>query len=112
MTNGRDLVDAAKRQKPDLVIVDISMPLLNGLDAGQEIKLALPDVKMIFLTVNDDPDLVLEAFQRGASVYWLKHCAVSELTNAIEHRGHWQSDSENLSELTVLPASRRCQNRD
>ncbi len=85
VTNGRDLVDSAKRLKPDLVIVDISMPLLNGLDAGQQIKLAQPDIKIIFLTVNEDPDLVMEAFRRGASGYLLKNCAVSELTNAIEH---------------------------
>jgi DNA-binding NarL/FixJ family response regulator len=82
--NGRDLVDAAKREKPDLVIVDISMPKLNGLDAGRQIKLALPDIKIIFLTVNEDPDLVAEAFQSGASGYVLKNCAVSELTDAIE----------------------------
>jgi DNA-binding NarL/FixJ family response regulator len=82
--NGRDLVDAAKRHEPDLVIVDISMPLLNGLDAGHQIKLALPDVKLIFLTVSEDPELVAEAFRCGASGYVLKNCAVSELTDAIE----------------------------
>ena len=84
VANGRDLVEMAKRQKPDVVIVDISMPLLNGLDAGRQIKLALPDVKVIFLTVNEDPELVAEAFRCGASGYILKNCAVSELTEAIE----------------------------
>ncbi|MEE9296345.1 MAG: response regulator transcription factor [Phycisphaerae bacterium] len=82
--NGRDLVEAVKRHKPDLVIVDISMPMLNGLDACRQIKLALPDVKVIFLTVNEDPELVAEAFRCGASGYVLKNCAVSELTEAIE----------------------------
>ena len=90
VANGRDLVEMAKRQKPDVVIVDISMPLLNGLDAGRQIKLAVPDVKVIFLTVNEDPDLVAEAFRCGASGYVLKNCAVSELTEAIKQvlRGH------------------------
>ncbi len=90
VANGRDLVEMAKRQKPDVVIVDISMPLLNGLDAGRQIKLALPDVKVIFLTVNEDPELVAEAFRSGASGYVLKNCAVSELTEAIKQvlRGH------------------------
>jgi DNA-binding NarL/FixJ family response regulator len=82
--NGRDLIEVVKRQKPDLVIIDISMPMLNGLDAGRQIKLALPDVKVIFLTVNEDPELVAEAFRLGASGYVLKNCAVSELTEAIE----------------------------
>ncbi len=90
VANGRDLVEAAKRRKPDVVIVDISMPLLNGLDAGRQIKLALPDVKVIFLTVNEDPELVAEAFRSGASGYVLKNCAASELTEAIKQvlRGH------------------------
>ncbi len=84
VANGRDLVEAVKRHKPDLVIVDIAMPLLNGLDAGRQIKLALPDVKVIFLTVNEDPKLVAEAFRSGASGYVLKNCAVSELIDAVE----------------------------
>ncbi len=84
VANGRDLVEAVKRHKPDLVIVDIAMPLLNGLDAGRQIKLALPDVKVIFLTVNEDPQLVAEAFRCGASGYVLKNCAVSELIEAVE----------------------------
>ncbi len=90
VANGHDLVEAVKRHKPDLVIVDIAMPLLNGLDAWHQIKLAMPDVKVIFLTVNEDPNLVAEAFRGGASGYVLKNCAVSELIEAIEHvlRGH------------------------
>jgi len=84
VTNGRDLVDAVKRHKPDLVIADIAMPLLNGLEAGRQIKKALPEVKLIFLTVNEDPDLAAEAFRCGAKGYVLKNCAVSELTDAIK----------------------------
>ncbi len=83
VTDGRALVEATKRCKPDVVVADISMPLLNGLDAMRQIKQALPDVKVILLTVNEDPNLVAEAFQCGASGYVLKNCAASELTEAI-----------------------------
>ncbi len=83
VTDGRALVEATKRFKPDVVVADISMPLLNGLDAMRQIKQALPDVKVILLTVNEDPNLVAEAFQCGASGYVLKNCAASELTEAI-----------------------------
>ncbi len=84
VADGRALVEATTRCKPDVVIADIFMPLLNGLDAGRQIKRALPDVKIIFLTVNEDPELVTEAFQCGASGYVLKNSAASELTEAIE----------------------------
>ncbi len=84
VTNGRDLVDAVKRHKPDLVIADIAMPLLNGLEAGRQIKKEMPEVKLIFLTVNEDPDLAAEAFRCGAKGYVLKNCAVSELIDAIK----------------------------
>ena len=83
VTDGRALVEATKRFKPDVVVADISMPLLNGLDAMRQIKQALPDVKVILLTVNEDPNLVAEAFRCGASGYVLKNCAASELTEAI-----------------------------
>jgi DNA-binding NarL/FixJ family response regulator len=59
------------------------MPLLNGLDAGKELKKRLPNVKLIFLTMNEDPDLAVEAMRFGASAYLLKKSAGSELLNAI-----------------------------
>ena len=84
VADGRTLVEATTRCKPDVVVADISMPLLNGLDAMRKIKQTLPDIKIVFLTVNDDPDLVTEAFHCGASGYVLKNSAASELTEAIE----------------------------
>jgi DNA-binding NarL/FixJ family response regulator len=59
------------------------MPLLNGLDAGEQVKELLPNVKIVYLTMNDDLDLAAEAFRRGASGYLLKNCAASELTTAV-----------------------------
>jgi DNA-binding NarL/FixJ family response regulator len=60
------------------------MPLLNGLDAGRQLRRSMPDVKLIFLTVSEDPDVAAEAFQAGASGYLLKNSAASELLQAIQ----------------------------
>ena len=81
--DGRSLVRAAAELRPHLIIVDVSMPLLNGLDAGQQIKEMLPSVKLVYLTMNHDADLAAEAFRRGASGYLLKTCAASELAIAV-----------------------------
>jgi DNA-binding NarL/FixJ family response regulator len=69
--------------QPDVVVLDIAMPMLNGLDAARQLKLTMPDVKVIFLTVSEDPDLAAEAFRVGASGYLLKNSAASELLQAI-----------------------------
>ena len=81
--DGRSLVRAAVELRPHLIIVDVSMPILNGLDAGQQIKELLPSVKLVYLTMNHDADLAAEAFRRGASGYLLKTCAASELAIAV-----------------------------
>jgi len=81
--DGRALVRIAATLKPQVIIIDIGMPLLNGLDAGHQIKQILRSVKLVFLTMNTDPVLAAEAFRRGASAYLLKTCAASELAVAI-----------------------------
>jgi DNA-binding NarL/FixJ family response regulator len=81
--DGRALVRIAATLKPQVVIIDIGMPLLNGLDAGQQIKQILGSVKLVFLTMNTDPALAAEAFRRGASGYVLKTCAASDLIIAV-----------------------------
>jgi DNA-binding NarL/FixJ family response regulator len=81
--DGRSLVRAAVELRPQLIIVDVAMPLLNGLDAGQQIKELLPAVKLVYLTMNHDADLAAEAFRRGASGYLLKTCAATELAIAV-----------------------------
>lgn len=81
--DGRALLEAAQALKPDVVVIDVGMPLLNGLDAGRELKKRLPNVKLIFLTMNEDPDLAVEAMKSGASGYLLKTSAGSELFSAI-----------------------------
>ena len=82
-SDGRTLVAAAEELKPDVIVLDIAMPLLNGLEAGRQIKRKLRDVKLVFLTMNEDPELAAEAFRSGASAYLLKRSAASELTTAI-----------------------------
>ena len=82
-SDGRTLVAEAVRLKPDVVILDIAMPLLNGLDAGRQIKQLSPSVKLVFVTMNEDSDLAAEAFRAGASGYLLKRSAASELLLAV-----------------------------
>ena len=81
--DGRALVTAVEALNPDVVVLDISMPLLNGLEAGRQIKQKSRNVKLVYLTMNEDPDLAAEAFRAGASGYLLKSSAASELTTAI-----------------------------
>jgi DNA-binding NarL/FixJ family response regulator len=81
--DGRALVRIAATLKPQVIIIDIGMPLLNGLDAAHQIKQILRSVKLVFLTMNTDPVLAAEAFRRGASAYLLKTCAASELAIAL-----------------------------
>jgi DNA-binding NarL/FixJ family response regulator len=83
VSEGRALVRAAAALKPDVIVADIAMPVLNGIDAGQQVKEILPAVKLIYLTMNPDPEVAAEAFRRGASGYLLKTCAASELVIAV-----------------------------
>ena len=82
--DGRELLKAAAKLQPDIIVLDIAMPQLNGLDAARHLKPIMPKVKFIFMTMNEDPDLVGEAFRAGASAYLLKRQAAFELTDAVE----------------------------
>jgi DNA-binding NarL/FixJ family response regulator len=81
--NGRALVAAARRLQPDIVVLDISMPLLNGIDAARQVREAVPTAKLVFLTVHADSAYVEEAFRAGALGYVLKHTAARELFVAL-----------------------------
>jgi DNA-binding NarL/FixJ family response regulator len=83
-TDGHTMVQLALQLRPDLIVVDIAMPILNGLDAGWQVKKVLPETKLIFLTILDGPELVAEAFRRGASGYLLKTCTASELLTGVQ----------------------------
>lgn len=84
VTDGRALLEAAPKLKPDVIVVDIGMPLLNGLEATRRLKQSMPAVKLIVLTMNEDPDIAAEAVAAGASGYLLKKSAASELFKAIQ----------------------------
>ncbi len=81
--DGRALVEAAKRLQPDIVILDVSMPLLNGIDAAAQLKKCCPTAKVIVVTMHADREYVRSAFEAGASAYVLKRSAVDELEQAI-----------------------------
>ena len=81
--DGRALLKVAEELEPDLVLVDVGMPLLNGLDAARMLKKLVPKTKLIFLTMNPDADVASEAFQIGAGGYLLKNSHGDELLKAV-----------------------------
>ena len=83
--DGRALVKMALELKPDLVLLDVGMPVLNGLAAGRELKKLMPEVKLIFLSMNPDPDIQSEALRIGASGYLLKNMMGEELLQAVQN---------------------------
>lgn len=82
--DGRALVEEAQKLRPDIILLDISMPLLNGLDAARQLTKLVPDAKLIFLTMHATPTYATEAFKAGASGYLIKRSAASELKQAIQ----------------------------
>jgi len=81
--DGRALLAAAKKLRPDVIVADISMPLLNGIDSVRQIKKAHQEIKVVFLTMHPDVTYAVSAFEAGASGYVLKHSAPTELVTAI-----------------------------
>ncbi len=82
--NGKDVITAVESLKPDLVLLDVSMPLMNGLDACRRIKAVAPEVRVIFVTMQRNQEFVREAFEAGASGYILKQSAAAELMAAMK----------------------------
>jgi len=83
VTDGHSLLEAAEKLRPDVIVLDIAMPQLNGLDAARKLQQKMPAVKLIFMTMNEDPYLIGEAFRAGASGFLLKQAAGFELIDAI-----------------------------
>jgi DNA-binding NarL/FixJ family response regulator len=83
VADGRAVLDEAPGLRPDVVVLDVAMPLLNGLDTARQLRRLMPEVKVIFLTMSEDPDVAAEAFRVGASGYLLKNSAAAELLQAI-----------------------------
>lgn len=84
VSDGHALLEVAAHLNPNIVVLDITMPRLNGLDAARQLKAKMPKIKLIFLTMHDDPDLVRETFRAGASAFLLKETDKSELFHALD----------------------------
>lgn len=84
VADGHALMACATELKPDVIVVDVAMPLLNGLDACRQLKQKMPGLKIVFLTMNEDPEFAVEAMKSGASGYVLKKSAASELLQAMQ----------------------------
>jgi DNA-binding NarL/FixJ family response regulator len=82
-SDGLNLVEEAPDLTPNVIVLDVGMPVMNGLNAGQQLKRLMPTVKLIYLTMNQDPDIAAEAFRLGASAFLLKTSAAAELLHAI-----------------------------
>lgn len=85
VSDGRSLIEKALRLTPDVIIVDVAMPLLNGLDAARRIISQLPNIKFVFLTMRDDANLAAAALELGPIAFVLKHSTGLELLQAIDH---------------------------
>ena len=81
--DGHALVEGAPDLKPQVIVLDVGMPTMNGISAGQRLKQLMPNIKLIYLTMNEDPDVAAEAFRLGAKGYLLKSSAGSELLDAL-----------------------------
>lgn len=81
--NGRALLQAAERLQPDIALIDVVMPGLNGLEAGRELRTKVPGLKVIYLTMESDPCAAAEALSAGASAYLSKSCSATELLQAV-----------------------------
>lgn len=89
--DGRAMVAEAIRLRPDLIVADVGMPLLNGLDAARKIQEQVPNIKFVFLTMRDDPNLAAAALQLSPIGFVLKHSTGPELLKAADHVLHGQS---------------------
>jgi DNA-binding NarL/FixJ family response regulator len=108
VTDGRCLIQLAVELKPDIIILDIYMPHLNGLDAGGQVKKQLPGVKLVFLTMTNAADVAAEAFGRGGSAYVLKQSAGDELLIAVRRVNQGLSYlSPLVAQETVMYLQRR-----
>jgi len=88
VTDGRQLLEQAPKLMPDVVVLDVSMPLLNGMEAAEQLKPLLPSLKFVFITMNHDPSLAEAALTLGPVGYVLKSAAAKELTMAVSNVLH------------------------
>jgi DNA-binding NarL/FixJ family response regulator len=110
VTDGRALIQGAVKLRPDVILVDIGMPILNGLDAGRQVKALQPAVRLVFLSMNTEITLAAKAFELGASGYLLKTCTAGEMVSAVRQvlSGHsYLSRDVSQHEIDCLRWQRR-----
>ncbi len=112
VTNGRELLEAAQRLRPDLVITDISMPLIDGLTATRRLQKSIPGARVLILSIHADPCWVREAFEAGACGYLTKISAPAEIGTAVREvlKGLFYVSpvvARDMIGATMKPAARR-----
>ena len=100
-SNGEEAIEAAARLRPDLILMDVSMPGMNGIEAARHIKSQMPEVKIIMLTVSDDDRVLVDAVKAGASGYLLKSLDANEFLAMLEgvQRGESAMQRQTMSRL-------------
>jgi DNA-binding NarL/FixJ family response regulator len=83
VSDGQAMLDAVRELSPDVVVLDVAMPLMNGLEAARRLGRMAPKVRIVFLTMSEDPEVAAEAFRAGAAGFVLKNSAAAELTQAV-----------------------------
>jgi DNA-binding NarL/FixJ family response regulator len=116
-SNGQELVSASLRFKPDVIIADVAMPLLDGLNAVAEVKRLLPSVKAVILTASEDLDVAEQALSAGVAGYLIKSSAAAELFNAlrlIRAGGRYITPAvaERLEEMAAMGRKSRSSHRE
>lgn len=102
--NGKEAIAEAERLRPDLVLMDISLPFINGLEAAARIQAILPGIKTVVLTQHTEREYIVAALEQGVAAYCLKNSAVSELHEALHNamRGHWFLSAALRAKLSAI----------
>lgn len=112
-SNGREAVAMAEAHKPDVAVLDVGMPMLNGIEAARQISGKLPHTKLVFLSMHSDEAYVLKALKAGAHAYLLKDSAEYDLINAIKAVSEGKAFfSPAISKMLVEDYIRRMRDRD
>jgi two-component system response regulator NreC len=112
-SNGREAVAMAEAHKPDVVVLDVAMPMLNGIEAARQISANLPQTAIVFLSMHSDEGYVLKALKSGAKAYLLKDSAEYDLINAIKAVSEGKAFfSPAISKMLVEDYMRQMRERD
>lgn len=111
-SNGLESIDVIKQHNPDVVLMDVSMPIMNGIDATRLLKEELPDIKILMLTMHDNREYIMKVMQAGAVGYMLKEITADKMVQAIKTVNHGstyfcESTTQTLFTEQVVPAAQK-----